>query len=237
METVQPSSYTRSSVIAAIILLIVLWGFHRTYTVFFPTFEGFVFVQHFHGFMMLLWLSMLIVQPLFIARKKHDLHRLVGSASYVIAPMIMLSIFLVANMVFKRNMETLTPADAYAEISLSIPSLVMFGIFYGLAIANRKRTYYHMRYMIGTGVMMIGPGLGRLLGIWFGVPGPLVVTSTLIVVAATGLAFFIVDLVNRRNIKPYGIVAGLLILQSILWEVRYTEVSQAFGAFFARVFF
>lgn len=233
METVQPSSYTRSSAIAVIILLIVLWGFHRTYTVFFPSFEGFLFVQHFHGFMMLLWLFMLIVQPLLIARKKVHLHRLVGSASYVIAPLIMLSIFLVSQMVFKRNMEARTAADAYAEISLSIPGLITFGIFYGLAIANRKRTYYHMRYMIGTGLLMIGPGLGRLMGIWFGVPGPWVVTSTLIIVAGTGIAFFIVDLIRRRDIKPYGIVAGLLILQSVIWEVRYTEAWQACGAFFA----
>ena len=139
METVQPSSYTRSSVIAAVILLIVLWGFHRTYTVFFPSFEGFLFVQHFHGFMMLLWLVLLIVQPLLIARRKHHLHRLVGSASYVIAPLIMLSIFLVADMVFGKNMATRSPADAYAEIALSIPSIVFFGIFYGLAISNRRR--------------------------------------------------------------------------------------------------
>jgi hypothetical protein len=237
METVQPSSYTRSSAIAAIILLIVLWGFHRTYTVFFPSFEGFLFVQHFHGFMMLLWLVLLIVQPLLIARRKHHLHRLVGSASYVIAPLIMLSIFLVADMVFGKNMATRSPADAYAEIALSIPSIVFFGIFYGLAIANRRRTYYHMRYMIGTGVMMIGPGLGRLMGIWFGVPGPLVVTSTLIIVAATGVAFFIVDLVKRRDVRPYGIVAGLMVLQSVLWEVRYGAVWQTCGGFFARVFF
>lgn len=223
--------------IAAIILLIVLWGFHRTYTVFFPAFEGFQFVQHFHGFMMLLWLLMLIVQPLFIARRKYSLHRMVGSASYVVAPLILLSIFLVSRMVFHRNMETRTPADAYAELALSLPGLVAFAIFYWLAIRNRHQTYYHMRYMIGTGLLMIGPGLGRILGIWFGVPGPLVVTSTLIAVAVTGIVFLVVDIVKRQDIRPYAIVAALLVWCAVLWEIRYSDLWQGLATFIARIAF
>jgi hypothetical protein len=237
METVQPSSYTRSSIISTAILLIVLWGFHRTYTMFFPSFEGFVFVQHFHGFMMLIWLGMLIVQPLLIASKKHRLHRLVGSTSYLIAPLMMLSIFLVSKMVFHRDIADHAPADAYADIALSIPSLITFGILYWLAISNRRRTYYHMRYMIGTGILMIGPGLGRLMGIWFGVPGPLVIISTLAVVAATGIVFMIVDVVKRRDYKPYGVLSILLILELLLWESRYTEPSQFVWHGFANIFF
>ncbi|MGC3945864.1 MAG: hypothetical protein QM762_15295 [Chryseolinea sp.] len=229
MQTVQPSSYTRSSVIACAILLVLLWGFHRTYTVFFPSFEGFLFVQHFHGFMMLLWMGMLIVQPLLIASRKQRIHKLVGSASYVIAPLVMLSIYLVSGMVFSRNIEAHTPADAYAEIALSIPSIPIFAILYGLALNNRHRTYYHMRYMIGTGIMMLGPGIGRLLGIWFGVPGPLVVTSTLIIVASVAFVFLIIDIVKKQDYRPYAIVTLLMIIQSVLWEVRYTDFWQPIG--------
>lgn len=237
METVQPSSYTRSSIIAGAILLVLLWGFHRTYTIFFPAFEGFLFVQHFHGFMMLLWMGMLIVQPLFIVRRKHRLHRLVGSGSYFIAPLLVLSIFLVSKMVYYRDLQSATPGDAYADIPLSIPALVTFVVLYGLAIANRHRTYYHMRFMVGTGILMIGPGLGRLLGIWFGVPGPLVITSTLITVAVTGIVFLAVDLVKRQDYRPYLILSALLVGQSILWEVRYSDASQAAWHLFAKLFF
>jgi hypothetical protein len=237
METVQPSSYTRSSIIACAILLILLWGFHRTYTVFFPSFEGFVFVQHFHGFMMLLWMGMLIIQPLLIARRKHRIHRLIGSASYVIAPLLMLSIFLIAEMVYHRSMQTLTPADAYGEIVLSIPSIPIFAIIYGLAISNRRRTFYHMRYMIGTGIMMLGPGIGRILGIWFGVPGPIVITSTLSIVALVAFAFLVADIVRRRDFRPYAIVTFLMVVHVVLWEMRYTELWQSIGRGFANLVF
>jgi hypothetical protein len=237
MQTIQPSTYTRSSAISAVILLILLWGFHRTYTVFFPAFEGFVFVQHFHGFMMLLWMSMLVVQPLLILRKKYGLHHLIGRVSLLVAPLVMLSIFFVSKMVYYRDLETRSAADAIADVSLSIPGLITFALFYGLAMANRHRSFYHMRYMIGTGVLMIGPGLGRILGIWFAVPGPLVVTSTLIVVALVGLVFLVIDVVNKRDVKPYAIVAFLLVTQSVLWETRYLELSQSIWRAFAHVAF
>lgn len=235
MDTVQPSSYTRSSVIAAAILLIVLWGFHRTYTVFFPAFDGFLFVQHFHGFMMLLWMLMLIVQPLLIAKRKHRIHRLIGLSSYVIAPLVMLSIFLMARFVFARDLATLTPADAYAGTSLNMPGLIIFGIFYGLAMANRRNTYSHMRYLIGTGFLMIGPGLGRVLITWFGIEPLLGVSATLIAIGVIALIFLLVDVVKGRNLKPYALVAALTILYSVLWEVRYSAPWQAVGKLFSHV--
>lgn len=41
--------------------------------------------------------------------------------------------------------------------------IVQFVVFYSLAIVYRRNTYNHMRFMIGTAIMMIGPGLGRAL--------------------------------------------------------------------------
>lgn len=187
--------------------------------------------------MMLLWMFMLVVQPLLIVRRRYALHHLIGRASLLLAPLVMLSIFLVSKMVYYRSLETGSTADAYANISLSIPGLITFAILYGLAMSNRHRTFYHMRYMIGTGVLMIGPGLGRILGIWFGVPGPLGVTVTLIVVALVSLAFLVVDVVYKSDVKPYAIVAFLMVMQSVVWETRYLELSQSIWRVFAQMAF
>lgn len=51
------------------ILLISVAGFYKTYLVKFPSFEGFTWVQHFHGAVMLTWVLMLIAQPVFIRTK------------------------------------------------------------------------------------------------------------------------------------------------------------------------
>lgn len=237
METVRPSAYLRYSFISFLILLIVLWGFHRTYTVFFPSFEGFVFAHHFHGVVMLLWMLALIVQPMLIARRNYRLHRLVGNFSYALAALVILSMFLMGRTTYFRNLGARTENDAFAEIALSIPALMIFGILYSLAIINRKNTYDHMRYMIGTALLMIGPGLGRLLVTWFGVPGSVVVRSTLIAVAVIGMMFLVADVARKGRLKPFGLVALLLIIQVVLWEVRYSAAWQESGKIFAKVLF
>lgn len=238
MQHVQTQKYDRVSLLSLAILIVLTWGFYRTYIVFFPTFDGFQPVHHFHGAILLLWIALLIVQPWLMARKKHHMHKMVGKISFVLAPLVMLSIFLVSRVTYYDNLQALpSSSDAVAIISLSIPAALIFGVLYGLAVANRQRTYYHMRYMIGTGILMIGPGLGRILTANLGLPINIGVSVTLAAVAFVGLLFLAIDFVNKRNYVPNLVVAGLMIVQSVLWEIRYTAIWQKTGEIFARVFF
>ncbi len=68
--------------------IIVLIGFHQTYTVFFPTFKGFRWEQHFHGAMLMAWLSMLMVQPFLIKFGKYEWHRTLGKVGYVYSTLL-----------------------------------------------------------------------------------------------------------------------------------------------------
>lgn len=237
-KATQTPRYGLVSLLSIAILVVLTWGFYRTYIIFFPSFEGFQFVHHFHGAIMLLWMAILIVQPWLISRKKHRIHKAIGKVTFVLAPILMFSIFLVSRTTFHTNVKALpTLQDAVAVISLSIPSLVVFGIFYGLAIANKARTYYHMRYMIGTGLLMIGPGLGRGLIVYFGIPAPVGISITLAVVAMISILFLVVDLVKRRDYIPNLVVVILMVVQVLLWELRYTSVWQGFGEGFAKLLF
>jgi hypothetical protein len=238
IQTAQTQKYDRVSLLSIVILIVLTWGFYRTYIAFFPSFEGFQFAQHFHGAIMLLWMAMLVVQPWLMSRKKFRIHKAIGKASFVVAPILMVSIFLVSRMTYYNNLKALPAVeDAVAMISLSMPGLVIFGIFFGLAVANKRRTYYHMRYMIGTALLMIGPGLGRILGVNFGVRPDLGVTITLAVVALSAAAFLLVDLVKKRDYMPNLVVTGLMIFYWVAWEARYTVAWQSLGEFFAKVFF
>jgi hypothetical protein len=205
---------------------------------FFPSFEGFEFVHHFHGAVMLIWIGCLIVQPWLISTKRHRIHKAIGKMSFVLAPILMFSIFLVSKATYQVNLTSLpTIADATALVSLSIPGLVIFGILYGLAVFNKEKTYHHMRYMIGTGLLMIGPGLARGLIIYFGIPAPIGISFTLAVVALIGILFLIVDILNSREYIPNLVVAGLMMFQLFIWEVRYSAVWQGPGKVFAELFF
>jgi hypothetical protein len=126
--------------------------------------------------------------------------------------------------------------DAVAAISLSIPGLIIFGVLYLSAIKNRPRTYYHMRYMIGTALLMIGPGLGRVLILSFEMPPPIAISATLWAVSGLAIALLVVDLIKKRDYKPFLIVACLMLLQSLLWEIRYTGVWQGVGEVIAKIY-
>jgi len=236
MEQTHAARYDRVSLLSIGILLVLLWGFYRTYIVFFPSFEGFQFVQHFHGVMMSLWMAFLITQPLLISRKKYRIHKLIGKFSFVIAPLLMISIFGVSRMTFHRNLASSTMENAVADIALSIPGLITFATLYGLAITNKHRTYNHMRYMIGTALLMIGPGLGRVLILSFEIPPPIAITITLAAVSAIAVTLLAVDLIKKRDYKPFLIVACLMLFQSALWESRYTLVWQGIGEVIAKVY-
>ena len=58
------------------IVLIILMGFYNTYFVYFPKFEGFKSIHHIHGSLMVLWLLIMIVQPILISNKQYKWHKL-----------------------------------------------------------------------------------------------------------------------------------------------------------------
>lgn len=238
IQTNQTAKYDRISLLSISVLLVLTWGFYRTYIIFFPSFEGFQFAQHFHGAIMLLWMAILIVQPWLMSRKKFGIHKAIGKASFVIAPILMVSIFLVSRMTFHHNLQALpTRQDAVAIIALSMPGIIIFGVLYGLAVANKQRTFYHMRYMIGTALLMIGPGLGRILGVNFGVAPDPGITITLAVVALIASVFLAVDIIRKRDYFPNLIVTGSMIFYWVAWEARYTSAWQRIGDGIAKMFF
>jgi hypothetical protein len=238
MQQVHAQDYNRASLIAIGILIVLTWGFYRTYLVFFPTFEGFQFVHHFHGTIMVLWMALLIIQPWLMSRKKHRIHRAIGKVSFILAPLVVLSIFLITKAKYHINLQRLpSPSDAVAMTSISLPPAIIFAILYGLAVANRRRTYNHMRYMIGTGILMIGPGVGRLISLYLGLPIGPGAAITLATVALAGLVFLVLDLVHKRNAIPNLVVTDLLVLHLILWQIRYTPLWQKPAEIFAQAFF
>lgn len=238
VQSTQSQKYDRISLVPIAILIVLTWGFYRTYIMFFPSFEGFQFVHHFHGAIMLLWIGALIIQPWLISRKKYRIHKAIGKLSFLLAPILMISIFLVSRNTFHLTLNAPSPmTDAVALVSLSIPAIFIFGILYGLAIANKARTYYHMRYMIGTGLLMIGPGLGRGLIIYFGMQPPIAISLTLLAVALISAVFLVADIIKKQDYKPNLIVVMMMFLYVACWELRYTVIWQGFGDVFTKLFF
>jgi hypothetical protein len=86
------SNASTAGVLIIALMLLTLAGFYPTYISKFPTFENVTKVHHFHGAMMMMWVSLLAVQPFLIAYKKYKIHRTLGQVSYVVAPIVLYSI-------------------------------------------------------------------------------------------------------------------------------------------------
>ena len=159
--------YTRLVYFFGAIALITFLGFYKKYFSLMPDFPGLKQIHHFHALALTTWLTMLIVQPILITRQKMTAHRLIGKLSYLLVPFIFLSMILVYHnqylrMVAEGKPEPETLAFVFSPATDAIPFL----IFYLLAIRNKRDTPRHMRYMISTGLVIGGPGLGRIFITW-----------------------------------------------------------------------
>jgi hypothetical protein len=216
------------------VFLILIWGFYKSYIIFFPTFDGGLFggssynyIQHTHGALMLTWVLFLIIQPILIKRRLYNIHRTIGKVSYVIVPMLLFSIFLVTKTFYYRTLTLATAKDAIGTIT-GIVYIIAFAIFYFLAIANRKNIPSHMRYMIGTSLLLINPGLSRALSIFFGLAESGLAISDYVAMSIP-ICFIAYDYRNNKNYKPYIVILVFLIIIHLIWVFRNTNVWQTIG--------
>ena len=237
MENTQSVPYGRISLFFVVILALLTWGFYKTYLIFFPSFTGFNNVQHFHGAMMMTWMAFLIIQPLLIRSGKTGIHRLIGKFSYVIAPLLVVSIFLVSRMVYQRPLPAMPEEERIGLIALSIPGMIAFAIFYLLAIINRRDTTKHLRYMIGTSLLLVGPGLGRALIVYYNMSLNDAVNFTNYLVIAIAAGLLINDLIKRRTHVPYTVILIIILVTHFAWYFRYSGIVQNAGETFAKIFF
>jgi len=145
---------------------IVVWGFWRTY--YSNPLQLSLAVLHVHGFMMTLWCVMVASQAYLIRSTRRLLHRWVGVTSYVIAP---INVVLIIAALWIRvplradfiEQGTLLPRGANF-IALSLFGALVFGLFYALAMLNRRAPAVHGRYMICTVFPIIGAAIDRIVG-------------------------------------------------------------------------
>lgn len=185
------------------LLLICLLGFYPTYISKFPEMVGFTSAHHFHGLMALLWILLLIVQPFLIRAKKYELHRQLGKLGYVIMPLLVVSLFFVAKATYLRNIKTMPEVEALAILPNGTVEIFDFSILFILAMIYRKNTAYHLRFMASTGLMMVGPGLGRMM-VSAGLPFPVVLLIIILSTTGVALVWMILDIRNKKSAFPMG---------------------------------
>ena len=159
-----------------LLIPLVVAGFYQTYfSVFFDSRPS---LLHIHFTLMALWIIILITQPFLIRYKKLSLHRVIGKASYVLVPLLLISCFFVMRFSYYRNLNDLNAQVSTGTLQLNGQSILQeaadfqritvvytlwLAIFYILAIINKRKSAIHARYMVGAALTMLGPTVDRIL--------------------------------------------------------------------------
>lgn len=150
-------------------IVLVIIGFWPTYfSKFFDGTADFNHYFHFHAITALLWVLFLIVQPMLIRLKRFRIHRLIGKLSYILVPLLIISVLLLAHSRIDPNTENLP-----WRLWIPFKDLIIFSFGFGVAIRFRKKVPIHARGMIVAGMALIEPTFVRLIVNVIGIEQPL----------------------------------------------------------------
>ena len=150
--------FRRSAPFFGALLLLAIPAFWPSYL--FPKQYETDWHVHVHGIALFLWALLLIAQPWLIHAGKLRIHRRLGKASYVLAPVIVASTLL---LVRYRMHDSAPTFDQLYFLCVQIALMTIFSVAYVQAIRWRRTGGIHARYMVCTGIAMIDPILARIL--------------------------------------------------------------------------
>lgn len=146
----------------------IFLGFYPTY--FSKPFLSVPATLHIHTAFLLLWVLLVLVQPVLILKRKLKMHRLLGKASYALMPCVLATTWLVIRNSYWDSTQKLSAAADHAALEkakeflyIPIVYLLWLGLFYALAVIHRKRVLFHATYMFAAILTLLGPSLDRLI--------------------------------------------------------------------------
>lgn len=232
-----PKVFRYTPIFMVLLIMGAHWGFYKYYLSQFPDFVDKTNVIHIHGALWMSWLVLLVVQPYLINTGRTQLHRTIGKVSYVHGPLLILFMFLAGKQSYWGFMQHATEQEALKFLVLDSRGLFSFAVFWSLAMLYRKDPASHMRYMIATGILAIGPGFGRGIVHTFSFDFEMVFkTLDLINIAIVG-SLLVNDLYKKKNYKPFLVVLIVFLFGAFLWQIRYSEAWQSFAKGYASVFY
>jgi hypothetical protein len=222
--------------IALALALFVIIGFSRSYYFRFLTdLPPLVTLLHLHALVFSTWLVLFVVQTRLIATHRVRLHMRLGLAALGLAACIV--VLGVATAFHTAGIPRIRPSGLAPHQFVIVPlvSILFFAVFVGLGVAFRKRAAAHKRLMTLALIAVLGPAVGRLMGI-FEINGLAPLLQPL--VSAIFITWCLVhDWIKYRLVHPVFAIGGLAIVAA--WPLRMmiarSEWWQPVGAWIARI--
>jgi len=149
--------------------LLVAFGFYKPYFALFPDFNSSItLLVHIHATALLIWVLLLIIQPVLVLKRKYRIHRILGKFSYVLVFVIVATSIGVMMKQYNEGIaQKMSAITSLKTLIIPFAEIFTFSVFYVLAVIYRRNIALHMRYIICTALVLITPSLARVMGYWF----------------------------------------------------------------------
>jgi hypothetical protein len=137
---------------------------------------------------------------------------MIGKASYILFPLFFLS-FIPREIMVLRSDE---PVNVFFPLADSLVLLTL----YVLAIVHKKNVAKHMRYMISSALVLLGPTIGRIGPIWFGFSSALTQYIQYGITLSILMALIIYD-GRIQKARPYLVASGLFIAHALIFTALF----------------
>ena len=215
--------YRNLGYILLVFPLIILAGFWIPYFSQFPTFAPSITATvHIHALLLFAWAGLLVIQPLTIRNRAYSIHRILGKASYVMMPLVVVFSIVMLRKEYQENLAAGTNVVAAGSAEyLSTIQVTLFAAFYGLAIGRilKRDTAEHMRYMICIALVLLPAGLARTLGYWFGVNQAASQTVCLALIDVCLIFLIVYDRRRHFAARPYIVALAAYGIMETGWLV------------------
>lgn len=202
-----------SLIVILLVPLVIIAFYHSYFGNIFKATEHYNVLVHIHAVLSSSWILMLILQPILIFSGKRKFHKFLGKFSYVLFPLFILS-FLPQIL---KNISIGNIRFLFFPISESILLIV----FYSLAIFNRKNTSKHMRYMLSTAFVFLGPTLGRIGSFILEWPELLGQSMLYTMISLILITLILYDRSRGANYRPFVVVLFCYFVYAMLFYTVY----------------
>lgn len=144
------------------VVVISLAGFYTTYLSFIPDMSRFDWLIHLHFLAFTGWFTLIVIQPILIWRRNYALHRKLGRASYFLAPVLVITILLLVKIKVQRELPV-SPGEASVTALIGLLDAISFSIYYIIAMVNQRNVRWHVAFIIAATLIVLNPGMSRLL--------------------------------------------------------------------------
>ena len=209
------------------LLVLVIIGFWPSYfSRFFDGTADFTHYFHFHATTATLWLLMLIAQPILIRKRQFVLHKRIGKLSFLLVPLVFISVMLLAHHRADPGSQNLT-----FDLWVPFKDLIIFSFGFVVAIRYRRKMKIHARGMVFAGMAMIEPTMVRIV---FNVFGASPDAGYLIALSPIYLILIALVIMERREPQVRWVFQVGLLLFTFIHSVLIFKIEISPWAAFAK---